>query len=349
MLASSLRIKKLVIILAAVSLTLACAGIPILEPLPQPPTSIPPDTAQPSSTFTLTHTPLTPTLTFTATATPTITITPSLTVTHTPSKTASPPPAPTSPNPLKICFFSVGLGDAILILAPDGKTMLIDGGSRDTGITGYLRSLGVRQIDAMVATHPHQDHIGGLIEVLRAFPVSRLYTNGGTDEGSIFRDFRTAVAETGVPEQKVRRGDEFSLGGLTFYVLNPPSPPLSNTNKNSMVLRFKYKKTTVLLMADADQVTEEDILEEGLSVDADIVKLGHHGSDESSSKAFLEAVSPESAIYSSGYGNSYGFPRAATLDRLRSLGIEVYGTDKLGSIFVTIGMNGYKIEWSKGE
>ena len=348
--------KKLIITIAAVILTLGCAGIPILEPLPQPPTPLPTDTPQPSSTPSATRTPvptstpITPTLTLTPTLTFTETVTPSLTVTLTPSKTSSPRPLPTSPNPVTICFFSVGLGDAILIIAPDGKTMLIDGGTEDSGITGYLRSLGVRRIDVMVATHPHQDHVGGLGKVLSAFPVGWLYTNGySQDDLSAYVHFREAVAAAGVGETQVARGATIHLGELTFYVLNPVSTANPDSNENSMVLRFSFRKTTVLLMADADHVSESNIMNAGLPVEADILKLGHHGSAESSSQAFLEAVSPSVAIYSSGYGNPWGFPEKATLERVRNVGAKIYGTDKNGSIFVTIGSKGYHIEVSKGE
>jgi competence protein ComEC len=251
---------------------------------------------------------------------------------------------------VQICFFSVGLGDAILIIAPDGETMLIDGGSEGSGITGYLDSLGIRKVDVMVATHPHQDHIGGLADVLRALPVRQLYTNGqSNDDDSTYIDFRAAVASSGVKVTKLIRGNKIHLGELTFQVLNPQASASSDTNENSMVLRFSFRKTTVLLMGDADHNSESSILAAGLPVEADILKMGHHGAASSSSEAFLEAVSPSVAIYSSGYGNSFGLPEKAALDRVRQLGSKIYGTDKNGSIFVTINSNGYKVVVSKGE
>jgi len=337
---------------AAVFFTLGGMGISNLGPLPQTPTPAPVEVFQASSTPTLIDTiqpggpPLSLTTALPAISTPVPANSPASTDKRptVPIKGPTPTPMSVSLNTVKIYFFSVGLGDSFLIIGPDGKTMLIDGGPADSGIVDHLRAVGIKKIDVMVATHPHQDHVGGLAKVLGAFPVKKLYTNGETkwDEPA-YVDFRAAVTAAKVKSTRLVRGNKISLGALSFQVLNPIRSLPGNINENAMVLRFTYQKTTVIFMSDVDQDTEGQILAAKLPVKADIYKIGHHGDSTSSSVKFIKAVSPSTAIYSCG-PNPFGLPEQVTLNRFTNLGIKLYGTDRNGSILVTIDPNGYKID-----
>jgi competence protein ComEC len=247
---------------------------------------------------------------------------------------------------LQISFFDVGQGDSILVVSPDGKTMLIDGGEPDTGIVQYLQGMKINRIDVMVASHPHADHIGGLVQVLKTIPVTEVITNGEPTTTNIYEQFLDGIANAKAKYTEVKKGDTIPLGNLTFDVL-APGVATGDLNSDSIVLRLTYGKTSVMFMGDADAAAESAILASGSPVKADILKVGHHGSKYSSSVAFLKAVSPAVAVYSAGLGNSYGHPATQTIANLQNVGAQIYGTDKDGTITVSIDANGYKINTSK--
>jgi competence protein ComEC len=257
--------------------------------------------------------------------------------------------APVNPGaPLVVTYLDVGQGDSILIQAPDGQTALIDGGSAGSGALAYLQNQGIQSIDILIATHPHEDHIGGLVEVLEAMPVKKVITNGQTDTTTIYKQFLDAIAKANAEYVEVRRGDTIALGSLAFSVLNPATVNADNLITNSLVLRMSYGATEFLFMGDADMEAEAGILAAGLPVQADILKLGHHGSCESSSPAFLDVVQPLVAMYSAGSGNPFGYPCAGTISVLNARGIFVFGTDIYGSVIVTVTLDGYAISNATG-
>jgi beta-lactamase superfamily II metal-dependent hydrolase len=248
---------------------------------------------------------------------------------------------------LRVSFVDVGQGDATLLLAPDGKTVLIDGGETDTGIVQYLQSIGVNHIDLMIASHPHSDHIGGLVQVLQAMPVSTVVTNGQMNNTSIYERFLDAIASSKAQYVEVKRGDKLALGSLTFNVLSPVTNTGEDLSNNSIVLRLVYGDVAFLFMGDAQKEAEASILASGLPVQAQILKVGRHGSKTASSPAFLAQVRPEIAIYFAGLGNSYGYPHSVTLSSLGAVGALVYGTDIHGTITVTTDGSGYAVETTK--
>jgi len=256
---------------------------------------------------------------------------------------------PRSTEPLVIHFINVGQGDAILIVSPEGLTALIDGGSTNTGVMAYLWGQGVGRIDLIVATHPHEDHIGGLIQVLEAIPVARVVTNGQPHTTVTYEHFLDAILSSQSEYYEVRRGDTVALGELTFSVLNPGGNLGDDLNENSIVLRLVYGQTTLLFMGDAGKAAESSILAAGLPLKADILKVGHHGSCSATSPPFLQAVQPEVGIYSAGINNQYGHPCAGTINALNQYGVLVLGTDINGSIIVTITEDGYRITNTAGE
>ena len=143
------------------------------------------------------------------------------TPTQQPTSTSTQESTPGITQPLQVHYIDVGQGDAILIIAPDGQTMLIDGGETNTGIVQYLQSKGIQHLNLVVATHPHSDHIGGLVQVLNAIPVDKVITNGQSHTTSVYENFLDAIASAKAEYVEVKRGDTITLGSLVFNVLNP--------------------------------------------------------------------------------------------------------------------------------
>jgi competence protein ComEC len=254
---------------------------------------------------------------------------------------------PTTLAPLRIHFINVGQGDAILVQASGGETGLIDGGETDSGIAQYLQSLGITHLNMIVATHPNEDHIGGLVQVLNTIPVDKVVTNGVMNTTLTYEHFLDAIIASKAEYVEVKHGDTILLGNLNFDVLSPISNTDDDLNNGSLVLRLVYGKVSFLFTGDTQPAAEEIMLASGLDISATILKVAHHGSRSSSPLDFLTAVQPEVAIYSAGLGNDYGHPHPETLDALTSVGAIIYGTDINGTIIVTTDGNEYSIEATK--
>jgi competence protein ComEC len=252
-------------------------------------------------------------------------------------------PAPTPRGIIQVHFIDVGQGDSVLILTPGGRSVLIDGGEARSGALEYLKAQGVRQLDLVVATHPHDDHIGGLPEILKAIPTAKVATSGQSHTTPGYERFLDAIIESRAEYIEVKRGDMITLDGLNFEVLHPASITGENMNNNSVVLRLVYGKISFIFMGDAEKAAEAGILTARQPISASVIKLGHHGSRTSTSPEFLSAVSPALAVYSAGRGNRYGHPHQETLDALAAAGVVVYGTDLHGSIIVSSDGTGYQV------
>jgi competence protein ComEC len=246
----------------------------------------------------------------------------------------SPSPSALRPH-LRVHFIDVGQADSILIQAPSGATMLIDGGWSGAGALAYLKAHGIAKIDVMVATHPHADHIGGLVDVLRALPVGAVWTSGAVHTTGIFEQFLDAIAEAKVPYHEAMRGDTILLDDLQFAVLHS-DPAAADLNDSSVVLHLIFGKVSFLFTGDAERPSEQAMLREVKDqLPSTILKVGHHGSYTSSSPEFLAAVRPAVAIYSAGAHNSYGHPHASTIHNLERAGAVIYGTDKAGTVVIS--------------
>ena len=343
---SSVIAKIITIAAPLIILCCFCVSLPFVFPNAFP-TTTSPAASTPSVVDTLTAatTQAPATQTFTALSIPSLSasLTPSFTFTFTPSSPASPIPTktPLPAPPLLVHFIDVGQGNSILIQAPYGQTILIDGGDTNTGIVQYLKSLGVQRIDLMIATHPHADHIGGLVQVLQSFPVSKVVTNGELYTTSVYEQFLDAITAAKADYIELKRGDVLSQGGLDFHCLSPVTPTNSDPNENSLVLQFTYGKTTFLLMGDAGAATESDLLSSHLLSKVDILKVGHHGSTSGTTPAFLNVIKPDLAIYSAGLNNPFGHPAPQTIAALQAVDATIYGTDRNGTILVTADLNGY--------
>jgi beta-lactamase superfamily II metal-dependent hydrolase len=281
---------------------------------------------------------------------PTAFLLPSETVTALSIATALQVSVPITENqPFQVHFIDVGQGDSILIQATDGQNILIDGGDTDTGVVRYLQSVGVQQIDLMIATHPHADHIGGLVQVLRTIPVLKVVTNGQAHTTAVYEDFLDAIADSQAEYREVKRGDMLQIGNLKLNVLSPMTLTDPDLNENSIVLRFNDGRTTYLMMGDAGANTEAALLASGMPLGANILKVGHHGPKSGSTLAFLQAVAPEAAVYSAGANNSYGHPALQTIRSLNEVGATIYGTNVNGTIIVKATSKGYAVETQRVE
>ena len=234
---------------------------------------------------------------------------------------------------LRVSFIDVGQGDSEFIELPNGETLLIDAGTNETGadVVSYISSLGYSSIDYVVGTHPHEDHIGGLDDVIRTFDVESVYMPKVTADTKTFEDVLDAVDEKGLTINTAKAGVTLVDGdGLSVKMLAPILDEYDNTNDYSAVIRIVYDDTSFIFMGDAEQYAEDLITGD---VDSDVLKVGHHGSSTSTGEAFLERVSPSYAVISCGLGNSYGHPHTETIEKLG--GIPVFRTDEMGTIVAT--------------
>lgn len=246
---------------------------------------------------------------------------------------ASPANGTSSPeSALTVHYIDVGQADSIL-LTSGGESMLIDGGNRADGpdVVDYLAAQGVDRLDYAVATHPHEDHIGGLPDVIQNVDIGSFLLPEKTASTAIYLDMLDALDETEAPVSIPAPGDTFSLGSCTVEVLGPVKV-YDDANNNSIVLRVTCGEVTFLFTGDMETTAEQDLLSEGFDLSADVLKLGHHGSSTSSGADFLDAVDPAYAIISCETGNDYGHPHRETIEAMTRRNIVVYRTDTMGTI-----------------
>lgn len=278
--------------------------------------------------------------------------TPSPTPPSTPSPIPSPSPEPTPPpvgvvRELKVHFIDVGQGDAILIDQQEIE-VLIDGGDRSPGVVSYLKTYVDGPLELMVATHPHSDHIGGLIDVLAAFQVEEVWHNGDTVPSKTCSEFMSAVEAENAQVVRAVRGHTMEVDGLILKVLHPVNLN-DTTDNNSIVLCLAHGQIDFLFTGDAGKEAEKDMLiKSDMPVpDVEVLKVGNHCSRTASSFDFLAVTTPEVAIYMAGEGNRDGYPHEDAISALCNVGAEVYGTDVHGSIVITSDGKAYEIQLEK--
>lgn len=247
---------------------------------------------------------------------------------------------------LTISFIDVGQGDSILVILPDTKILLIDGGERQSSgkVLSILQQHALSYIDVVVATHPHADHIGGLIDVINNVDVGQVLDSGQVHTTQTFEDLLDAIYNKQIPLRSVSESESINLDPtVRINVLNPPEsiPDGSNNeaefNDNSVVLKLTYGNFSALLTGDMEERNEARLVfKNATMLDADVLKAGHHGSRTSSSLAFLNAVTPEVVAISLGAGNSYGHPHKEAMDRISASGAQyLLRTDIDGTITLT--------------
>ncbi len=243
---------------------------------------------------------------------------------------------------LKVYFFDIGQGDSIFIEAPNGNQVLIDGGPGNKVLErlGEVMPFYDKEIDLVIMTHPDADHATGLLDVLKRYDVKNVVFSDITTDKSLYYLWKKVVTEEDANIIDPVAGKTIDLGnGTTLTIIHPLESligqTVKDTNNNSVVSMLKYKDLEVLFTADIELKKERKLLVEGIDLDADILKVAHHGSKTSTSDEFLSAVSPEIAVIQVGAKNRYGHPTQEVLKRLDNFGIKYYRNDLDGTIKLT--------------
>ena len=237
-----------------------------------------------------------------------------------------------SGDTLRVNYIDVGQGDSIFIQLPNKETMLIDAGEayKSENVINYLNNLDIKRIDYVVGTHPHTDHIGGLESVINTFDIGSIYMPNAISTSKTYEDLLTTISNKGLKVKTAKSGVVvLNEDNLKLEFIAPNSDNYSNLNNYSAVLKLTYLDNTFLFMGDAETLSEDEITSD---VKADVIKVGHHGSDSSSSVEFVKKVNPEYAIIMVGEGNSYNHPYQSIINRYLSMNAKVLRTDLDGNI-----------------
>lgn len=261
----------------------------------------------------------------------------------------------TKQEDLKITFLNIGQGDSILITTPSKKVILVDGGtyprewsSFDAGkhvVVPYLRKHDIKKLDIVIASHPDLDHIGGLLTVLKHFPVDLFIDSGTISTTQTYEDLLKLIKKKNI-KYKIAKKETISIGPqVTLQILSPISEGFSDhPNNNSIVIKLEYGNISLLLTGDITDIAENIYVEKyGKELKSNILKAAHHGSNSSSSQIFLDHVQPETAVISVGKNNPFGHPGKDVIDRFKNMNIDIYRTDESGHITISTDGKTYKI------
>lgn len=239
----------------------------------------------------------------------------------------------------------VGQGLSVLVES-QGKYMLYDGGdsSKSSYVVSYLKRQGVSNLDYIVASHYDADHLNGVVGALNVFPTSQVYAPDYSSSTKVFQSFEKVKSDKGIPTSQPSVGSTFSLGDASIQVLAPSRSEYSDVNDYSIALHIQDGNNSFLITGDAEVQSESEIVKTGLNLDSDVYVVGHHGSGTSTSWDLLQKSTPEYAIISCGTGNSYGHPHIETMEKLQTMEIEVFRTDKQGVIIAST--DGNTLTWN---
>ena len=246
---------------------------------------------------------------------------------------------------LKVHFINVGQADSILI-QQGSENMLIDAGNNDDEgiLKSYLSNQGINEFKYVIGTHAHEDHIGSMDYIINAYKIGKVYFPKQTATTKTFENFINACKSKGIQLTAPVVGESFNLGDAKCTILAPNGNDYKDANDYSIVLKVEFGSNSFLFTGDAEAVSEMEMVNRGINLKADLLKVGHHGSKSSTCANFLSSVNPKYAVISVGEGNSYGHPAQGTMDRLKGSGVKVFRTDENGTVVAT--SNGSEISFN---
>ncbi|HGT1445193.1 TPA: ComEC/Rec2 family competence protein [Clostridioides difficile] len=235
---------------------------------------------------------------------------------------------------LSIHMIDVGQGDSILVQTPTNKNILIDGGDEDSEniIISYLRQKRIKTIDIIIATHSDSDHIGSLDNIIKKFNVNSIYMPEQSTDSEAYQNLINSCTDKNLSIQHLYKNDVLNIdNNINIYVLSP-SYIQEESNLNSIVFKLTFNDNSFLFMGDAEEENEKEILHSFKLNNINFIKIGHHGSNSSSSLEFIKKISPDIAAISCGYKNQYGHPHREVINNLKQNHVSIYRTDRIGDI-----------------
>ncbi len=245
---------------------------------------------------------------------------------------------------MEVHFIDVGQGDATLVVS-DGHYMLIDAGdnSKGTAVQLYLTKLGVERLDYLILTHTDADHIGGADVIITKFDIDHIFIGDFPKESRAYEELMEALEYRNMSHSVPEVGAQYPMGDSGFTII-APNGTYEDPNNSSIALLLENGANSFLFSGDAEQLAEDDILQNEINIDCDVYKAGHHGSRTSSTEAFVRAMTPEYIVISCAEENEYGHPHPEPMERFREIGAEVFRTDKQGSVIAY--SDGKEITWN---
>lgn len=254
---------------------------------------------------------------------------------------------------LKLHMIDVGQADCFLFMKGD-KVALVDCGTRSTGkdAVEYIKSLGITRIDYVFGTHPHHDHMGGMYDIITNFEVGKIIIPQ-VKEGQVTTNWyiklMKQIVDGNYEVEYSKTGNEYFLGGAKIQIVWQSELEQDNVNNYSDIIKVSFGDMDVLMTGDAETEIEEEVLRSGVQIDAEILKVGHHGSNTSSSDEFLDEIDPDYGLISCKVGNKYEHPTKNTMEKLQQREVEVYRTDECGTVIATITPNGVTFNCQAGD
>ncbi len=240
-------------------------------------------------------------------------------------------------NALSVYSIDVGQADSTFFAFPSGETLLIDAGNKEDGkeVVGFIKNLGIEKIDYVIATHPHEDHIGGMADVLEFFEIGKFYMPDAINTTVYYEDMLDVLTDKEIDFEIAKAGLLIKDGEEKIEILSPREKKYEDLNHYSVVSKVTYKDTSFLITGDAEAVNEKEMIKTFRNkLSSDVLKVGHHGSSTSSTEEFIKLVDPKIAVISVGKDNDYGHPHRETKATFEKLDIEVLRTDEVGSILI---------------